>query len=94
MALQPNTTPSETTQHPLATLLREMLYAGFVSFTYTKLDGTTRIANGTTSLPLIPEAFRPVGGGKPRNPDLIAYFDTDSMAWRSCKQDRLVSIDQ
>ena len=92
MALQPLTTPSETTRTLCADILRSRLQSGFVSFTYLKLDGTSRPANGTTSLALIPEAFRPIGG-KPRNETLVAYFDTDAMAWRSCKADRIVSID-
>jgi hypothetical protein len=88
MALVNTTQPSD-----LSRTLKTRLAGGMVAFTFTKLDGTPRPANGTTVIDLIPQAFRPIGTGKPRNPDLIAYFDTDCMAWRSCKADRIVSID-
>ena len=88
MALLPNTNPSETSR-----TLRARLAAGIVSFTFEKLDGEIRPASGTTVLHLIPEAFRPIGTGR-RTPDnLVTYFDLDRMAWRSCKADRIVSID-
>lgn len=85
---QPNTTPSETSR-----TLRARLAAGVVSFTFTKIDGTTRPASGTTVLALIPEAFRPIGTGRRTPENLITYFDLDRMAWRSCKADLVVSID-
>jgi hypothetical protein len=88
MALQPNTIPSETSR-----TLRARLAAGIVSFTFTKIDGTTRPASGTTFIDLIPEAFRPIGAGRRTPADLVTYFDLDRMAWRSCKADRIVSID-
>ena len=88
MALTPNTTQSETSR-----TLRARLAAGIVSFTFEKIDGEVRPASGTTVLSLIPEAFRPIGAGRRTPENLITYFDLDRMAWRSCKADRIVSID-
>jgi hypothetical protein len=76
-----------------ATVLRTRLAAGTVQFTFTKIDGSTRLASGTTCFDLIPEAYRPKATGKRTPADLIAYFDLDRMAWRSCRVDHLVSID-
>ena len=88
MANTPNTTPSD-----LPRTLRTRLAGGIVSFTFTKLDGESRPASGTTVLDLIPEAFRPIGAGRRTPENLVTYFDLDRMAWRSCKADRIVSID-
>lgn len=88
MAQTSNNTPSD-----LARTLRARLAGGMVAFTFTKVDGSVRPANGTTAMSLIPEAFRPIGTGKPRNADIISFFDTDIMQWRCCKADRIVSVD-
>jgi hypothetical protein len=85
--------PINNTASDLSRTLRARLAAGTVCFTFTKIDGTTRPASGTTCLSLIPDAFRPKASGK-RTPDnLVTYFDLDRMAWRSCRGDLIVSID-
>lgn len=77
----------------LARTLRARLAGGVVQFTFTKINGDQRPAEGTTCLDLIPEVFRPKATGKRTPEDLIAYFDIGRMAWRSCRVDNLVSID-
>lgn len=76
-----------------AIVLRTRLAAGTVQFTFNKIDGTPRPATGTTVLDLIPQAFRPTGIAKPRNPEIVTFFDLEKMAWRSCRVENLVSID-
>lgn len=66
--------------------LRNMLKSGTVSFVYTKKDGSTREATGTTRLDSIPEGDHPKGIGK-TNEDIINYFDTDKQGWRSFHKD-------
>lgn len=77
----------------IATVLRTRLAGGTVQFTFNKIDGTSRPATGTTVLDLIPPAFRPVGTVKPRNEAVVTFFDLEKMAWRSCRVENLVSID-
>lgn len=81
--------------HPFnnETVLRARLAAGIVQFTFRKIDGEERPATGTTVLDLIPADHRPKGTAKVRNPDTITYYDLERMAWRSCRADNLVSID-
>jgi hypothetical protein len=88
MALPNTTQPSE-----ISRTLRARLAAGVVSFTFTKIDGSTRPASGTTVLDLIPQAFQPKASGKRTPENLVTYFDLDRMAWRSCRSDSIVSID-
>jgi len=88
MTLVSTTNPSD-----LARTLKARLAGGVVSFTFTKLDGDDRPASGTTAIELIPLAFRPIASGRRQSPDSIPYFDLDKMGWRSCKADRIVSID-
>lgn len=66
--------------------LRKMLNTGTVSFVYTKKDGSTREATGTTHLDSIPEGDHPKGTGK-TNEDMVNYFDTDKQGWRSFHKD-------
>jgi hypothetical protein len=73
--------------------LRARLAGGIVQFTFTKVNGETREAEGTTNLEIVPPAFRPNGTGKRTPEDLIAYFDLGRMAWRSLRTENLVSID-
>jgi hypothetical protein len=57
------------------------LKKGKTEFAFIKKDGSVRIANGTTNLDLIPEDKHPKGTGKASD-KVIAYFDTDKVAWR------------
>lgn len=87
-------TNPNTTTPILARTLRARLAAGIVQFKFTKVsDGQERPATGTTLLDLIPPAFRPIGTSRRPSTDVVAYFDLDRMAWRSCRIDNLISID-
>ena len=71
--------------------LKEKMRGGVVNFTYKKKDGTTREANGTTNLDLIPEDNHPKGAYiKPVS--IVNYWDVDKEAWRSFKEENFVKI--
>lgn len=70
--------------------LRSALYAGAVTFQFTKEDGTTRTANGTLSRDLF--AYESKGGPVRENPLLVKFFDLEKQAFRSCRVDRLTRI--
>ena len=72
--------------------LKEKLKTDIVRFTYTKKNGELREAIGTTNLEAIDnEDCTPKGTGK--KPDgVIAYWDFDKEAWRSCREDSVVEI--
>lgn len=76
--------------------LKEKLKSGEkVGFTYTKRNGETRHAYGTKNLDVvkdIDENAVPSGTGTPKD-GVISYFDLDKNAWRSFREDSLVSID-
>lgn len=75
--------------------LKERLKNDTVSFTYTKKDGTTRTARGTTKHSIIAEAggSLPNGVGYEYTDTTTRYFDLSSNGWRSFVNDNLVSID-
>jgi hypothetical protein len=62
-------------------VIKSQLADTILNFAFIKKDGSTRIANGTTNLDLIPEEFHPKGGKA--SDKVICYFDTDKGAWRS-----------
>lgn len=76
--------------------LKEKLKSGEkVRFTYTKKNGDTRHAYGTKNLDVvkdIDENMIPTGTGITKD-GVISYFDLDKNAWRSFREDSLVSID-
>lgn len=72
--------------------LKTKLQSGEVNFTYTKKDGSTRTARGTTNLGIIPESSHPQGGYT--SPEgVVRYYDLNSDGWRSFIAENLVSID-
>lgn len=74
--------------------LKRMLREGTIEFEYTKKDGTTRIAVGTTKLDLFkdsPNYKQPVGN-REVNSDIITYWDLDKDGWRSFNGNNLVHI--
>lgn len=74
--------------------LKQMLREGAIEFEYTKKDGTTRIAVGTTKLDLFkdsPNYKQPVGN-REVNSDIITYWDLDKDGWRSFNGNNLVHI--
>ena len=75
--------------------LKEQLKVGIVEFTYTKKDGSTRTAKGTTKQTVITESGGnlPKGTGMDVSDAVTRYYDLNSNGWRSFKNDNLVSID-
>lgn len=76
--------------------LNMKLSKGPVKFTYTKKDGETRHAYGTKSPSYIVNNFGedklPSGTGVTKT-GVTPYFDLDKQAWRSLRDESLVSID-
>lgn len=78
--------------------LKKLLNEGIVTFTYKKLNGEERQAKGTRILDFdvaigleeddIPKGLRSEVDG------VIAYWDLDKKAWRSCKEENVISIDK
>lgn len=66
--------------------IEEAMMDNIVTFTFTKVDGSHRIASGTRDLNLIPKAFHPKGTGKTDVPGIIKFFDWNKQAWRSCRK--------
>jgi hypothetical protein len=71
-----------------------LLRNGACIATFTKVDGSLREMNCTTSADLIPEAPE---NDKPKrekkhNPDVMAVFDLDKQEWRSFRWENLKTI--
>ena len=75
--------------------LKERLKNGIVEFTYTKKDGSTRTARGTTQRDIITEdgGNLPTGKYTELSDTVTRYYDLNSNGWRSFTNDNLVSID-
>ena len=66
-----------------------------VNFSYKKKNGELRHARGTKKLDRIKsidENAIPTGEGTPKT-SVIVYFDLDKSAWRSFREELLVSLD-
>ena len=74
--------------------LKQMLREGSVEFEYTKKDGTTRIAVGTTKLDLFKDSanYKQPVGSREVNSDIITYWDLDKDGWRSFNGNQLTHI--
>ena len=74
--------------------LKQMLREGIIEFEYTKKDGTTRIAVGTTKLDLFKDSanYKQPVGNREVNSDIITYWDMDKDGWRSFNGNNLVHI--
>ena len=79
----------------MITELKERLKVGIVEFTYTKKDGSTRTAKGTTKQTVITEngGNLPKGTAMDLSDKVTRYYDINSNGWRSFTNDNLVSID-
>lgn len=78
--------------------LKTLLSEGQVTFTFKKANGETRTATGTrmlnSSIALgYSEEHKPKGVRK-EVPGVIAFWDIDKGAWRSCREDSIISIDR
>lgn len=71
---------------------KKLLNEGEVKFQFTKKNGKTRDARGTTNLGLIPEANHPKGTGYTEPDDTVRFFDLDKNAWRSLCWDSFIGV--
>lgn len=78
--------------------LKTLLSEGQVTFTFKKANGEIRTATGTRILnPAIAMGYteddKPKGIRK-EVPGVIAFWDIDKGAWRSVREDSIISIDR
>jgi hypothetical protein len=69
--------------------LKKLLAEGKVKFSFEKLDGTLREAEGTTSQEIIPKDQQPRGG---KGPTGTCYYDLEKQAWRCVSLDSKIFI--
>lgn len=74
--------------------IKKYLNNGVVTFSYTKKDGTVRVAKGTTKhTTLVAEGAQSKGGdNKVAAAGYTSYYDLDKKAWRSFAEGRLLDI--
>ncbi len=68
--------------------ITNFLSEGRVNFVYTKADGTSRTASGTTNSDLIPEGARAETKNTAAS-EVVSYFDLDKNDWRSFRREGL-----
>lgn len=90
--------PVNETLESRVEFLRSNLSKGQVGFKYTKANGDTRCALGTTNEDLIiaDGGTLPKGTGTSTSKKvaaLITYYDLESHGWRSCVEDRLELVE-
>lgn len=84
-----------TTANNLAALnvdLETRLANGAVTFTFTKMDGTTRTAVGTNKPTIVPNFYTFKGANRKDNAAVLAYYDLEKNAFRSFRKENLVGI--
>lgn len=74
--------------------IKKALNNGVVTFSYTKKDGSTRIARGTTKhTTIVAEGAQSRGGeNKVASAGYTSYYDLDKKGWRSFAESKLVEI--
>lgn len=74
--------------------LKQLLQEGVVEFEYTKKDGTTRVAVGTTKLDLFKDSPNYKESNEKRlvSDDIVTYWDLDKDGWRSFNGNQLTHI--
>ena len=72
--------------------LKSEMRKGVVEFSYTKKDGSTRIAKGTLNFEIIGEENIPKSGVEYDSETTTRYFDVNSEGWRSFKNDNFIEI--
>lgn len=77
--------------------IKNLLTTSIVTFTFTKANGETQVARGTRMLdPRVAtgysDEYAPKGTGR-ETPGVIPYWDCDKEAWRSVREDSIISID-
>jgi hypothetical protein len=78
--------------------IKTRLQQGICNLVYVKVDGFIRQAQGTLNFDLIPVEARPkmpAEGQQPKlySEDLIRYYDTGSLGWRSFVVNNLIEIE-
>lgn len=78
-----------------AAALREKLQQGKTNFVFKKKDGSRRQAVGTLSFDLIPTEDTQFKSEEQREErqDQVTYYDLEKMAWRCCKTENILSIE-
>ena len=76
-------------EHYKVTNIVTALNEGRVSFTYSKADGSTRKATGTTNASMIPESARASTNSNTETGEQVNYYDLESNGWRSFKRSAL-----
>lgn len=78
-----------------AAALREKLQQGKTNFVFKKKDGSKRNAIGTLNFDLIPSEDTQFKTDEPREErqDQVTYYDLEKLAWRCCKTENILSID-
>lgn len=78
-----------------AAALREKLQQGETHFVFKKKDGSRREAVGTLSFDIIPVEDTQFKSEEQREerPDQVTYYDLEKMAWRCCKTENILSIE-
>jgi hypothetical protein len=76
--------------------LKELLKDAIVTFTFKKTNGEERTAVGTRCLTIATgmTADDKPKGIKPETPGVVAFWDCEKHAWRSCREDAVISIDK
>lgn len=78
-----------------AAALREKLQQGKTNFVFKKKDRSKRNAIGTLNFDLIPTEDTQFKSEEPREErdDQVTYYDLEKMAWRCCKTENILSIE-
>ena len=72
--------------------LKSEMRKGVVEFSYTKKDGSTRIAKGTLNFEIMGEENTPKSGVEYDSETTTRYFDVNSEGWRSFKNENFIEI--
>ena len=72
--------------------LKSQMRNGVVEFSYTKKDGSTRVAKGTLNFDIMGEENQPKSGIGYNSDTTTRYFDVISDGWRSFKNDNFIEI--
>lgn len=72
--------------------LKSEMRKGVVEFSYTKKDGSTRIAKGTLNFEIIGEENTPKSSVEYDSETTTRYFDVNSEGWRSFKNENFIEI--
>ncbi len=74
-------------------LKRKLMIQQLAHVTFRKADGSIRHAIVTHSSDLIPEKQKPKGTGSGYTSLQIRFYDVAINEWRSCRVERIISID-